>query len=46
MITFQSNQYTAIEGVDESVTITVIRRGDNSSDVGVIISITGENLGI
>ncbi|CAI8015961.1 Scavenger receptor cysteine-rich type 1 protein M130 [Geodia barretti] len=42
-ISFQSNQYTAIEGVDESVTITVVRYGDNSSDLCVSISISGGN---
>ena len=44
-ISFQSNQYTAIEGVDESVTIIVVRYGDNSSDLCVGISISGGNLG-
>ena len=44
-ISFQSNQYTAIEGVDESVTITVVRYGDNSSDLCVSISISGGNEG-
>jgi hypothetical protein len=43
-ISFQSNQYTAIEGVDESVTIIVVRYGDNSSDLCVGISISGGNL--
>ena len=44
-ISFQSNQYTATEGVDESVTITVVRYGDISSDLRVTTSISGENLG-
>lgn len=45
VISYSSSQYTATEGVDESVTIILIRDGDTSSNVGISMSISGANLG-
>ena len=45
VISFSSTQYTAAEGVNESITITLIRDGDTSSDVSINVSISAANLG-